>query len=270
MDYSDLYTMIKYLEYGTKLHIGVVFLGYNGNSKCLLPQEHTIHVCPVCDLFKTGQNNFRRCFRCRNYAFNKAIASRKKFGGLCINGVYEYVRPVTVNDKVICLIYIGNILTDEGKKKLSDKAVDKEIPFDTMEKDFGFEKCDEAAGLLESYIVTLLEKHEDEQPISNILVRNIRDYINSNYQYSLSVRDIAKFFSYNEAYLGRLFKEEAGCSIKEYINDLRLKKAAELLKKGLTVISASQQAGFDTVTYFNRIFKNRYGITPGDYKRQYS
>lgn len=50
---------------------------------------------------------------CRNAAIKKAMRLKKEFGGFCINGVYEYIHPVIINDYVACIIYIGNIFFNE-------------------------------------------------------------------------------------------------------------------------------------------------------------
>ena len=52
MELVSLYSLINNLEYGTDLHIGVVFLGGYGKGMCELPHEHTIHSTTVCEHFK--------------------------------------------------------------------------------------------------------------------------------------------------------------------------------------------------------------------------
>ena len=67
MKYRTLYDMIKYIQYGTNLHIGALFLNNYGNEMCRLPFTHTIHSSPVCEFIKaTNKNEYNRCFKCRN------------------------------------------------------------------------------------------------------------------------------------------------------------------------------------------------------------
>ena len=68
MEFSSLYDMIRYIQYGTNFHIGIVFLGDNRNDKCHLPHEHEIHSSAMCQMFKKNPAQYARCFRCRNYA----------------------------------------------------------------------------------------------------------------------------------------------------------------------------------------------------------
>ena len=263
MEYSSLYDLIKSIEYGTKLHIGVIFFGNYGNEKCIVPYSHQIHSSYMCKKIKNSEKEYKKCYRCRNIAIGKAIRTKKAFGGLCINGIYEYTRPVVVEDDVACIIYIGNILTDGGYKRLKNKNAD----FETFEKNFSFEMCESAGMLIERYIRILLEKYPIEKKSFNSLINNIKSYIHSNIEYNISITSVAKLFHYNEVYLGRLFKKETGFTFKEYINDTRMKLAADLLSSGDSVTNISQRIGFNDVTYFNRQFKKYYKLTPTEYKK---
>lgn len=264
MEHSSLYNMIKYLTYGTKLHIGVIFLGNNGNKKCELPHAHHIHSAQNCQLLKTQKGGYRRCYKCHNTAVYKAIRTKQPFGGHCINGIYEYTRPVVVNDEVICIIYVGNILTEKGTVKLKEKNISTE----SMENNFELEKCEDVGVLIESYILTLLEKYPGDFEEFNPLIKNIKSYLNENLEYDISLSAMAKLFNYNPVYLGRIFKKETGMSIKEYVNKKRIDYAKKLLKNNETVTSISLKVGYNNVTYFNSIFKKLVGITPSEYKKE--
>ncbi len=271
MEYSSLCDLITCLEYGTKLHIGVLFLGNYGNGKCALPMERTVHTGKVCDVFKEFDGGLKRCFRCRTAAIGKAIRTRKTFGGICINGVYEYTRPVVIDDEVACIIYIGNILDSvNGYKRLRQKLGDasKDFVFDTMEKAFSFSQCEVTGALIETYIRTLLDNvpergSEDFSP----LIENIKTYINTNLQYDINTKQIAEVFQYNEQYLGRLFKKKTGHSVCDYICKKRIDFAKRLLREtDETIINVSNLTGFNNVTYFNRVFKRCFNITPTQYR----
>ena len=64
----------------------------------------------------------------------------------------------------------------------------------------------------------------------------------------------------------RFFKKYVGMSCLEYIKNLRLEKAAELLSRGeVSVLEASLSAGFSNLSYFYREFKKKYGVTPKNF-----
>lgn len=269
MEYSDLYSMMEYLQYGTNLHIGVLFFGGYYNEMLKVPHKQMIHASPLCDEFKSYPNGYKRCFRCRNMAIKKAMQTKAPFGGLCINGIYEYTRPVIINDEVASIIYIGNISDGKnGYEKIRHNIGEKQSLLKTMEENFGIEKCEAVGKLLESYIRVLLEKYRSHSK-NNTVVENIKNYIDSNLEFDIDINRIAQIFHYNKWYLGRMFKKETNQSFSDYVNSRRLETACYLLKNSEdTVLNISYKVGFNNVTYFNRLFKQAFGITPTDFRHK--
>jgi hypothetical protein len=66
MQYNTLSSLISALEYGTKLHISVVFLSNHGNIKTKLPSGQRFHVAPVCQAEKASPAGYNACVRYRN------------------------------------------------------------------------------------------------------------------------------------------------------------------------------------------------------------
>ena len=65
----------------------------------------------------------------------------------------------------------------------------------------------------------------------------------------------------------RWFKKMTGQGFTAYLNDHRLNLAAELLRiTDATVLDIAGRVGFDNLSYFNRLFKRRYGMTPREYR----
>ncbi len=268
MAYSELYSLIQNLEYGTGLHIAIDFLGNRRNSHCAIPQEHTIHYGVMCDHFKNDPESFKKCRHCSMTVLNRVVRTRRILAGMCINGIYEYTRPILIDGKLVCVVRIGNILTDEGEKRLREKADGAVLPFDQMEWDYPYERCQQLGDLIEGYIGMLFEKYPEEPSEQGSLILNIKQYIKANLPYDMTVASVSRLFGYNEAYLGRLFKQQVGCSVREYINRQRIRLAQKLLLTNISVTAVAQQAGYNNVAYFNRVFKTAIGQTPSGYRRQ--
>ena len=268
MEYSSLYDLITYLEYGTKLHIGVLCFGNYGNEKCTLPVSHMIHSRKICDEFKSSNEGFRRCFKCRTAAVQKAITTQKTFSGYCINGVFEYMRPIIIDGEVAFVIFIGNIL-GENTEKIKAKLINKPELIDTLETGFSFEQCEAVGNLIETYIHMLLKTvPQGEQVHCNQLIENIKNYVDSKLEFDIKIWHIANIFHYNAQYLGRLFKEGANLSFNDYLNSQRLKRSEILLKETeLSVLEISNRVGFNNISYFNRLFKKHLGTTPTEYRK---
>lgn len=88
---------------------------------------------------------------------------------------------------------------------------------------------------------------------------------NSNY----TVEDLAKSLSISRVQLYRKVKAILGISISEHINNIRLEKSKELLLKSKQNISEIAYAvGFSSPYYFSNVFKNKYGISPKEFKNK--
>jgi two-component system response regulator YesN len=100
-------------------------------------------------------------------------------------------------------------------------------------------------------------------------VREAVEYIERHVTERITLSGIARHVSLNDTYLCRIFKEDTGKSIISYINELKMKKAYGLLKKGDKMIKeAAAAVGIDDQFYFNRLFKKVYGITPREIKNR--
>lgn len=92
-------------------------------------------------------------------------------------------------------------------------------------------------------------------------------YIESNYSEQISINKIAKWLNLDRSYMYRLFKSITGISPQEYLLDFRIRKACDLLKNtGLTITNISRSVGYEDSLYFSRLFKNKKGKTPSEYR----
>ena len=68
-------------------------------------------------------------------------------------------------------------------------------------------------------------------------------------------------------YIMKLFKQEYKCGIHEYVQNIRMKKAKELLNDmQIKIKNISQILGYSDTNYFSKAFKNYYGISPTEYR----
>jgi len=101
------------------------------------------------------------------------------------------------------------------------------------------------------------------------IIRQTINYINQYYYSSLKLTDLAGHFFVNPQYLCRLFAKETGVPCTEYINTVRVNKAKEMLAHSVQpVADVAFSVGFNSVTYFNYVFKKHAGATPVQYRQQ--
>ena len=96
----------------------------------------------------------------------------------------------------------------------------------------------------------------------------ILKYIENNYAQKISVADAAEIAGFSESHFMRYFKETMGTSFVEYLKDYRLTMAARLLlASDASILSISEDVGFENLSYFNRAFKKKYQVTPSKYRK---
>ncbi|HCS72635.1 MAG TPA: hypothetical protein DIW17_02005 [Clostridiales bacterium] len=97
---------------------------------------------------------------------------------------------------------------------------------------------------------------------------NAVKYIDTHYAEDLSMEKVAKVSALSRSYFGYLFKSITSKTFTEYVNELRVSKALELLRNtDKKVIDISYDVGFNNVNHFNRIFKRQMGISPLAYRK---
>lgn len=99
-------------------------------------------------------------------------------------------------------------------------------------------------------------------------VQEITAYICRNYRKQFSLDNLAEYFFISKSYLSRIFKDVTGVTITEYTNIQRIKYAKGLLEnKHCNITRLASDAGFDSITYFERIFKKYTGLSPLEYHK---
>lgn len=99
--------------------------------------------------------------------------------------------------------------------------------------------------------------------------KEIVEYLRNHYQEPISLKWAAQYVNMSESHFSRVFKEETGKCFIQYLNELRLKKAADLLDTTeLPSYLISEMVGYDNPNYFGRIFKKSIGISPTLFKKR--
>lgn len=95
------------------------------------------------------------------------------------------------------------------------------------------------------------------------------EYIQENFMIrELSAETVAERFNMSISYFSKLFKESTGVNFPEFVNELRLNRAAEILKNNpnVSIKRAAEASGFGSISYFSTQFKRKYGISPSQMK----
>lgn len=111
-----------------------------------------------------------------------------------------------------------------------------------------------------------------EPELSNMEhMKTILRYVKQEYDNPITIEEVAKAAGLNPQYLCRYFKKVTGKTLTEYINEVRIEKAAQMLKEtNEKIITVATACGYDNISYFIKRFKKQKGVTPQEYRNKMS
>lgn len=99
-------------------------------------------------------------------------------------------------------------------------------------------------------------------------MKQIIKYIECNYMKKVTIADISKEIGLSQSHFMKYFKNTMGTSFIDYLNEYRLTMASRLLfTSDSSILDIASEVGFDNLSYFNRLFKKRFGTTPSNYRK---
>ncbi|MBR6381242.1 MAG: helix-turn-helix domain-containing protein [Lachnospiraceae bacterium] len=127
---------------------------------------------------------------------------------------------------------------------------------------------------LMSLLTLLMEEswHPELQGIrgKHAALVQVRNFLTEHYAEHLTLEDLESRFFINKYYLSRLFTAEYGLPPGQFLTQLRITHAKQLLRfSDLTAEEIAEQCGLGSSTYFSRMFKKVEGISPREYRKQW-
>ena len=122
------------------------------------------------------------------------------------------------------------------------------------------------AYLVRRYAVRIVSEQEDSKRKKQLeRLNTVLNYIQANYTRQISNRELADVIHLSEDRFNHLFKESMDMPPLQYINEIRIKKAMNLLKrKEGTVAEIAESVGFTDYNHFGRQFRRYYGCNPSE------
>lgn len=158
------------------------------------------------------------------------------------------------------------------KNFFHEKSVD--YPFKNMplsEQLAQFKDLDECISFIEKSMNTYLDGLLlNQTPTNKRYMENILQYIDENIE-TATLSAVAEEFHITSAHLSRMFKDNYGSNFSDYVSEKKLLRAAHILRETPDINSTQLAArlGYNTPSYFSSKFKERFGVTPGTYKKEY-
>lgn len=121
-----------------------------------------------------------------------------------------------------------------------------------------------AKELSSSSYVDARQEHEDER------VQRVKEYITKNYMHDISLQDMSSLIRMAPDSFSRFFRNKTGRTPNRFLIDYRLGIAARMLvTTQLSVSEIGFSCGFNTLSHFNRLFRESKGCTPSEFREQF-
>ena len=167
-------------------------------------------------------------------------------------------------------ITLSNTLSEMNHYHLNPLSVDLQA---INRRILGAETLDEIGQVLTEVIgETFSQRQSGKEDKSQLIADTIKEIIGKHYaDPDLNVQKIADMLKMNPVYLGQTFKAQEGETVVDLINSTRLAHARLYLEQqDLTVAEIMEKVGFGNESYFYRLFKRHYSVTPKEYRLKFS
>ncbi|HHW01235.1 MAG TPA: response regulator [Thermoanaerobacterales bacterium] len=102
-------------------------------------------------------------------------------------------------------------------------------------------------------------------------IRTAKQYIQQNYMKPITLKEVSSVVGFNDSYFSSLFKKETGKNFMEYLLEVRMNRAKELLKEtNLSIAGICEKIGYSDLKHFTKSFKKYTGLNPNEFRKIYS
>lgn len=204
---------------------------------------------------------------------------------ICPMGLCDMAVPVRTGDQVIGFLQTGQVFPKKPARAQFERAAQ-------LASEWGL-KVD-LGEFRESYFGTRVLSSKQRESILKLLnifaehlsalsnqivtqtehaepavISRAKEYIKAHQHEELSLSQVAKAVHASSFYFCKLFKKYTGLNYTEYVSRVRIEKARNLLlNRNLRISEIAFEAGFQSLTHFNRVFKRVLGRSPTEYRAQ--
>lgn len=233
-----------------------------------------------CNKIRANGLTLQGCTLSDENHFKKAKTEKKTIVYTCHAGIVESITPIFYENVIIAYVMLGRFRDAEHKysslsivrKSLSAYGLmDQEKEYLKLYKQlpvFSVEQLNSAIAILKTCIRYIWNENLIKLNKS-MLPTKIENFILENLSGELTVKNICKTFFISKETLYTIFREEYNDTVKNFINNKRIQQAEKLLVETTSPIAnIAEQAGFSDYNYFIRLFKQKTGLTPLQYRKK--
>ena len=235
----------------------------------LAGNEETLHMGDILAIMPWVLHSFRLDREDKYFLGSTYLISTDMLGGHAVDiCTSRYLNPLlhrACND--YCVIRVGDPHYEACRRiiiELFDTYADRDDFFELKLKSLLHGLF---YRLLEGGYIRILEETPDGDDVR--LVRQVVDYISDHYAENITLGGLAQLVSLSETGLSRLFRSVTGLSCIDYVIEYRLTKAMGFLRTtDKSVSEIACETGFNNISYFNRMFKRYFELTPSQARKK--
>lgn len=222
-----------------------------------------------CLVLQNIKDESKRCYQCDRKILERCYLTKKLEHHICRAGFYDSAMPIIKNDTVVGFILMGQI------RSASSPVLPKYLPqtdsstldkLNQLYKDAPFMTESQLSGLYD-LLPRILFSNAIEI-VCDSFVNKAVEFIKENLQQKLTINGLCEKFYISKNSLYEAFRSNLGCTVTEYINEQRIRRAKELLKQSNDSVSViGEKVGMANYTYFCKLFKKLSGVTPTEYRK---
>lgn len=233
-----------------------------------------------CSLLRENPTLNSICVQCDQKGFDVCTRTKKTYIYKCHMGLIEVVTPIVYGNIILGYMLFGQISDNKDLNNMKPLALAaaKEYGLDKNALLTELSKVKKRSNEYIESMAVLLEMCANYIWLNSIMsiksegiAYSIDTYIRSHLKGDLDVNSLCREFGIGRSSLYELAKKHFKCSITKHVQNCRIERACALLKSGdFSVSEISEEIGIVDTNYFIRFFKNRMGVTPKQYQKNYN
>ena len=259
--------IVSYLEYLNKECGLSTSVHFSDARLCRLPESvfsvllpYNTHRNPYCAIVK--REHWKTCMLFQQKVMRKDGGS-SSFCGECHAGVYEYIHLIKEADRVVGYAAVSGFRKETPPKQEIDRdgwerhLTREEIPLQLCQA-----VIPPLCRMLELLFTYPME--DDRGDEYNLMLQFINDRHGQ-----VALDELCQRFGRSKSYISHMFNDKCGMTLRHYCNELKLEYARNLLlKPTVPITEVAMDVGYNDVSYFIQLFKEKYGMTPFQYRKE--
>lgn len=249
---------------------------------------------PFCQLIRSNPKYRSLCQKCDMFGGLEASKTGKPLIYRCHAGLTDFSVPIVVENQLSGFLLSGQVICEESSEvgniqtEETDWKNDKDLisAFRSVPV-FSSKKINSSAEMLtiisQYYLKSEMEKSREEQKQKIVFhhtkvahheenkeIRKALKYIEKNLNHPITLDEVASHVYLSSYYFSKLFKKEMNVNFINYVNQKKMSLAKEMLKNPrLSIDNIARNLGFTQTSYFCKVFRKEFDVTPKGYRETF-